>query len=243
MFLDEAARTVNKLFHALCYDVSRNNVWSSSSHGGNGSESSSSSSSGSNEKESGNGIDGEQSVQEEKEKKEEKENKEKKENVVDTTQVGRLQNYAKRERRRTERVLQVGSANQDENIGPFESQEHRQRTEHFAELVGGRLETICQVQGRKSFSLPSLTYGDLRSPMMIRATHAARVLFRSNSNGTRQNSDNGNGGGGNGGGGGSSSSRASQQRRWLRKVTHGSVSNLKAKRERVQSRYMESTVD
>merc|ERR1712166_1197113 len=34
LLLDEAARTVNKLFHALCYDVSRNNVWSSSSHGG-----------------------------------------------------------------------------------------------------------------------------------------------------------------------------------------------------------------
>ena len=125
--------------------------------------------------------------------------------------------------------MQVGSANQDENIGPFESQEHRQRTEHFAELVGGRLETICQVQGRKSFSLPSLTYGNLRSPMMIRATHAARVLFRSNSNGARQNSDNGNGNGSGNGGGGGGGSRASQQRRWLRKVTRGSVSIFKAK--------------
>ena len=77
MFLDEAARTVNKLFHALCYDVSRNNVWSSSSHGGGESSESSDGNDGnggnggSNEKESGDGINGE----EEKKKKEEKEKK------------------------------------------------------------------------------------------------------------------------------------------------------------------------
>ena len=168
LFLDEAALTVNKVFHALCYDIA--------SH------------------------EGEASQVElllnyallERHKTEQivcvgSQQRNYPEDAVDAQCTTTTTTTTNTTNNTTNNTTTHTPPRKDHTIGPFESQEHSQLMDYFSELVGD-LRQVCALEDRRSFSLPTLTYDALRAPRLIRATHAARVLFRNGGNGNENNS-------------------------------------------------------